>query len=297
MTMSLLPKIRISDEAARPLVNAVLEVFSPATELLGWVGDAIRVHRTRTVLRCFARTKEIAAKAGIGLKAPPTKFLAQYIENCSLEEETDRFLIEWWSRLLVDASTNYQSRHVFYVSVLKQLTAIEVELLECIVRNGAGSYKLEHTREAEFVSDFNFSHENFGLASEFKERAISKSIKGLRKALEIPGVLLLDVFVDDPKSNQRQEIHPDYSDGELANWQILQSLQLIRLGYQRFTSGGVEYRVRSAKITELGAKFYFSCHEAAFDQLMSTKIRFRRRRQSRAAYPDRKKSVRRASAK
>jgi hypothetical protein len=88
------PKLQITDKTAKPIVKAILEVFSPATELLGWAGDAIRIHRTRSVLKCFSRTKQIAAKAGLKLKAPPVKFISQYIENCSLEDDTDRELIE-----------------------------------------------------------------------------------------------------------------------------------------------------------------------------------------------------------
>lgn len=202
--MSLIPKIQVSDESVRPVVNAALEIFSPATELLGWVGDTIRIFRARTVLRCFARTKQIAAESGLKLKAPPVKFLSQFIESCSLEDEKDETLIEWWSRLLVEAGTNYHSKHVFYSNVLKQITVIELELLEALVRNGGGSYKLEHAREAEFVSDFSFAHADLVLASEFTERAIKKSIKDIRTALEIPGVLLLDVFVDDAESRQWQ---------------------------------------------------------------------------------------------
>jgi hypothetical protein len=277
--MSLIPKIQVSDETVRPVVNAALEIFSPATELLGWAGDAIRIYRARTVLRCFERTKRIAAKAGLKLKAPPVKFLSQYIENCSLEDEKDETLIEWWSRLLVEASTNFHSKHVFYSNVLKQITAIELELLEVLVRNGRGPYRLDFTREAEFVSDFNFAHSDLKLADVFTEKAIKKSMREIRNALEIPGVLLLDIFVDDADSRQWQEHHPDYPENELelANWQVLQSLQLVRLDYQRFSSGDVQYRVRSAKITQLGAEFYFSCHDARFDQSVSNKVRFKRK--------------------
>lgn len=130
--------LQISDETTKPIVKAVLEIFSPATELLGWAGDAIRVHRFQSALRCFERTKRIATKAGVILKAPPVKFLSQYIEGCSLEEEKDSDLIEWWARLLVDAGTNYHSRHVFYTNILKQVSAVEIELLEVLVRNCNG---------------------------------------------------------------------------------------------------------------------------------------------------------------
>ena len=272
-----IPKIEISGENARPIVDAIIDVFSPAAELFGWLGDSIRVHRTRTVLECFAKTKKIAAEAGIKLKAPPAKFLTQYIENCSIEDESDHDLIEWWARLLVDAGTKYDAKQVFYANVLKQLSATELELLEVAVKNGSGRYRLENVSEAEFVHDFNFPGDNIVLADKFERKQIIKSMNAIRSEFEMAGVIILDIFVDDEESRQIQATHPDYDERELSSWQILQSLQLIRLSYRRFVSGTVEYRVRLALITELGAKFYFSCHDSKLQHKWSDEAKFKRK--------------------
>jgi len=274
--MPIFPKIQLSDETAKPVVSALLEIFSPATELIGWAGDAVRIHRARSALKCFSRTKQIAAEAGLVLKAPPVKFLSQYIENCSLEDETDNELIEWWARMLVDAGIKYESKHVFYANVLKQLGTTEVELLEILVRNCTGNYLLRFVGEAQFVSDFNFPGEGLALSNKFSEILIRQSIKKIRSTFERPGVLILNIFVDDDRSRQWEEFHPDYNDDELASWQILQSLQLVRLDYRRFVTDNVEYRIRIATMTELGAEFYFSCHEIDFDKRSSGEVRFKR---------------------
>src|SRR5208282_1271237 len=198
--MPIFPKIQLSDETAKPVVSALLEIFSPATELIGWAGDAVRIHRARSALKCFSRTKQIAAEAGLVLKAPPVKFLSQYIENCSLEDETDNELIEWWARMLVDAGIKYKSKHVFYANVLKQLGTTEVELLEILVRNCTGNYLLRFVGEAQFVSDFNFPGEGLALSNKFSEILIRQSIKKIRSTFERPGVLILNIFVDDDRS-------------------------------------------------------------------------------------------------
>jgi hypothetical protein len=282
--MEIRPEIKVAAETAKaiaeviqPIMKAVSEIFSPATELLGWGGDAIRVYRARSALKCFARTKEIASKAGLQLKAPPTKFVAQFIENCSLEDESDNQLIEWWARLLVDAGTQYDTKHVFHVNVLRQVSGKELDLLEVLVRNGQGTYKLEHASEAEFKFDFNFPGDNLVLADKFGKRNVKKSIAGIKNEFSIPGLIILEIFIDDELSRQHHDVHADYDEKELSSWQMLQSLQLIRLNYRRFISGKMEYRLRTAVITELGAQFYFACHERYFSKRISNKVRYQRR--------------------
>lgn len=272
-----LPKIPLSPEAGRAIVDALLDVFSPITETFAWGGDVVRVYRTRTALKCFRRTKQIAAAAGVKLKAPPVKFLSQFIENCSLEDENDDALIDWWARLLVDAGSKYESKHVFYANVLKQVSAIELELLETLVRNGRGAYTLVQASEAEFVSDFAAAAADLKFPDKLTVKNIRAAVKLLRKEIQFPGVLLLDIFIDDKDSHQYQELHPDYTDEELANWQVLQALQLVRLSFQTFVAGTTYYRVRSATLTELGAAFYFSCHEQTYKRRISTGVRFKRK--------------------
>lgn len=270
------PKINISGTAVAPIVDAVVDIFSPATETLAFLGDTIRVHRTRTVLKCFARTKKIAEDAGLNLKVPPTKFLTQYIENASLEEEDDKTLVEWWARLLCDAGTHYDAKHVFFTSVLKQISKKELELLEVLARNGQGSYRLEHIIDAEFLFDFNAPQSDLTLATRFTDTQIKKSVASIRAKLSLPGALLLDIFIDDVASQQFQDFHPDYGDEELPSWQILHSLQLVRLGYVNVIREEVNYRVRTVVMTALGAEFYFACHDPSYPNKLSNRARFKR---------------------
>lgn len=281
--MEITPKIEIQAEAAgaikdvvQPIVKAVGEVFSPVSELLGWGGDIIRIYRERTALKCFARTKQIASKTGIRLQEPPAKFITQFIENCSLEDENDEQLIECWAQLLVDAGTAYSAKHVFHANVLKQISGRELELLEILVRNGPGSYCLEHMTEAEYLFDFNFPGDKLTLVDKFKMRDIKKSVRAIKEVFYLPGLLILEIFIDDEESRQFLEQHPDYHEEELASWQILQSLQLVRVVYRRFIANKVEYRLRLAIVTELGSQFYFACHERGFNKKYSNRVRFKR---------------------
>ena len=128
--------------------------------------------------------------------------MAQYIEKCSLEEEKDEQLIEWWGRLLVDASTNYDAKHAFYTSVLKQVSALELELLEVLVRNSPGTYPLENVVEADYVHDFGYHQDALSLSNLFTDRNIAASVKEIRRWHEGPGRMAVNIFVDDAASHQ-----------------------------------------------------------------------------------------------
>ena len=150
-----LPKIsvEVDKETVQDVVDAALEVFSPAIEPLAWLGDQIRVHRVRSSLKTLKRTQELARECGLRLKAPPAKFLAQFLEASSLEEADDKDLVERWATLLLNAADKFNSEHVFYVSVLKHLGPIELELLEVLARQ-RWRYRLALIEEAAFVYEF-----------------------------------------------------------------------------------------------------------------------------------------------
>lgn len=214
--MSKLPisaKIVLSGEVLKPLVEAVSDLFSPISEPMGWIGDLVRNQRVRSAVKCFRQAKKLADEQGVKLKAPPAKFLSQFIDSCSLEAEDDKKLIEWWARLLVDAGSDFQGKHIFYSNILKQITAPELELLECLVRNGPGSYILELATEAEFVHDFNFEASGLALPDKLTAQSAKKASASFSKAFEEPGALVLDFFVDAENSRQHQEFHPDSSGG------------------------------------------------------------------------------------
>ncbi len=274
--------IEVSDETAKTIVDAALDTFSAATELLGWLGDSIRVHRARAALRCFERTREMASNAGLKLTVPPAKFLIQYIEHCSLESEEDSNLIEWWASLLVSASSAFDGKHIYFTNALKQITRSELELLEVLVRNGRvnrlgeyGAYGIGQIVDAEIAADIRLGEGRIVLADTLDDELVAVAIESLISAYEFPGALVLDlhVFVDD---YEWRETHEDFKESEIYHWQILQSLQLVRMERLVKEVGDVEYQIRRCVITELGAEFYFACHDESVRKKTSDSFKFSR---------------------
>jgi hypothetical protein len=73
--------------------------------------------------------KKTAELEAIELKPPPTKFLAPFLEQASLEDE-DTDLHPRWAALLLSASTNYEARHLTFIDLLSRMSSQELALLE-----------------------------------------------------------------------------------------------------------------------------------------------------------------------
>jgi hypothetical protein len=116
-------KIEVPKEATSAIVEAVADLFSPATEFLGALGDKIRIYRTNAALRALEAAQSTASKAGLKLSGPPLKFLVPFLEKASLEDE-DSELSEIWGNLLVSAATEYDEQLLVCSDVLSQIGPI-----------------------------------------------------------------------------------------------------------------------------------------------------------------------------
>ena len=133
-------EVKIGKESTKQIVEMVADVFSPVTELLGALGDNIRVYRTNAVLRTFEKTRKLAEKSRIQLKAPPVKFLVPFIEEASLEEDNSE-ITDLWAKLLYSASSEYDDYHRTFIDVVGQLTPSSAKLLEKFL-NSSGTAEI-----------------------------------------------------------------------------------------------------------------------------------------------------------
>lgn len=120
-------------EGTAELTNALVEAFSPVTEVLGTIGDRVRVYRHISLLRSIKRAREIALEENLKIKEPSLKFLIPYLEDCSLEDPDNKELMEMWARLLASASSNKKAQRNIFIRVLKEISLPEAKLLEYII--------------------------------------------------------------------------------------------------------------------------------------------------------------------
>ncbi|WP_417483029.1 Abi-alpha family protein [Maricaulis sp.] len=114
--------VTVGERSVDKLIDAVVDTFSPATEVLGALGDAVRLGRVEMAARITVRAKQIADANGLRLLAPPLKFLVPYYERASLEED-DTELTELWAQLLVSSGSDPRNARPIYVDILSKMSA------------------------------------------------------------------------------------------------------------------------------------------------------------------------------
>ena len=94
----------------------------------GILSDTVRSWRVMNEMRIVKRVQEYAKKHGIKLGPVALKVLAPLLETASLEE--DATLQKMWAALLLNASAKTADVETRYIDMLKQLSAVEVKLLD-----------------------------------------------------------------------------------------------------------------------------------------------------------------------
>jgi hypothetical protein len=131
-------EVKVGERSVDKLVDAVVDAFSPASEALGLLGDAVRLARVEVAARITRRAKSIADEAGLQLQAPPLKFLVPFFERASTEDDTDDDLMAMWANLLAAAGSNYDARQMRYTSILAELSGEQARILDAVARNYGG---------------------------------------------------------------------------------------------------------------------------------------------------------------
>jgi len=122
-------KAEIPKESTGRAVDALIDIIRPFTEARGLKADVLRLQRAEVAYEIAKIAKRTAEVEAIDLKPPPTKFLAPFLEQASLEDQ-DTELHPRWAALLLSASTNYEARHLTFIDLLSRMSSHELSLLE-----------------------------------------------------------------------------------------------------------------------------------------------------------------------
>ena len=122
-------KAEVDKRSVDKLIDAVVDTFSPATELLGALGDSVRLARVEMAAHVTRRAKEIADCNGLELSAPPLKFLVPFYEKASLESDADDGIVDAWANLLASTGSGNGVEPRF-VQILSELTPSQAQLLK-----------------------------------------------------------------------------------------------------------------------------------------------------------------------
>lgn len=127
-------QIAISEKTTEKIADVLIDTFKPLQHGLGLAGDWVESKRREAqAIRTLKAAQRIAAAEGKAIEQPPPKFLIPYLNNASLEDETDEDIKEKWANLLVNAGSKPDSFSCFASSVLATISAEEVSFLNALV--------------------------------------------------------------------------------------------------------------------------------------------------------------------
>ncbi len=269
-------EIPVTPDDSKRVVDALVDLFSPVTEVMGTLGDQVRLYRIRSVLRVLNETKALAEAAGLKLKRPPLRFLAPFLEEASLNDDNDSKddeLVSLWANLLLQASEDDGRAKRLMVDVLSRLTARDAQNLEMIVRNSrTDAYSINQLVDVAFQFE---RTDVIGILGEIqKTMEEDEALEKIVAEFEGHGITVISAgfyaFGEDNVYDVAlpNEFFPDEDDLSLH---ALAALGLIK--FPVVLGGphkGGELNIILAIVTALGADFFLSTHDPSLRKAGST---------------------------
>lgn len=121
----------IGKESARQVLGFVSDILRPpAKELGGLLAHEIKFLRFKRQIQIFQKAKIFIDTLGVNTQKIPTKFLANFLDFCSWEE--DENMRERWALLLANCATEGESSDIYmaFPRILNELSPLDAKYLD-----------------------------------------------------------------------------------------------------------------------------------------------------------------------
>ena len=255
----------IEGRSVDKLIDAVVDTFSPATELAGLLGDTVRLARVEVAAQITRKAKIIAQKYNLELVAPPIKFLAPFYEKSSLEEDVT--LQDKWAELLVSASSAQNVNYNRYISIISELSSEHLLALDGIIGKCNSYRDLEFIEDFIFDSSFPFAVENIkSIGKKYSDK--DDVIETIKRDYDKDGALIVHIALSSPDSEHFFDFNGDkYKESDELIYESLCSQGLL----ERVDTGFVathyfDIFLKYYVVTALGVDFYRATHSYPADE-------------------------------
>ena len=143
-------ELEASQEEVKSFFDSIIPNF--VRDAGGIISDNVRFWRWQNQVNIVKKVKEKIEESGLSKKQIPLKVLVPILENSSLEEDDN--LQEKWANMLANAISGKKTINPNFVSILSELSPLEVSLLDQI-HNEANQVK-----EYEERKNLQFGREN-----------------------------------------------------------------------------------------------------------------------------------------
>lgn len=134
-------------EGTSRLVNAICDLGSPFSEGAGLLGDMVRTYRQERAVAALVRVKSIADAQSAKLTPPSPKFMFDWLEAVSLEEDDE--LVEMWANLFVANAVSDRRAHYLFKRILREISSHEAAILKRLVAMGQSQINYRYADDAE----------------------------------------------------------------------------------------------------------------------------------------------------
>lgn len=147
--------IHVSEETTGKLSDGILDLFSPLIHGMGIIGDHLRFHREKVVIKAGERVKELI-RPEEEIKPVPPKLFVPWLEGVSLEDLDDDTMIDAWASVLARASVDFNPQMPSYLRVLEQMMPAHADLLKDVVlKNGIKGDDMTSDLSQSAIADLN----------------------------------------------------------------------------------------------------------------------------------------------
>ena len=265
-------KAEIPKESTGRLIDALVDIIRPFTEARGLKADILRLQRVEVAHEIAKMAKRTAELEEIELKPPPTKFLAPFLEQASLEDE-DTELHARWAALLLSASTNYEARHLTFIDLLSRMSSQELAVLEEVCADDSlfpltmypdGHIQQNHRAAEKGSYLFNIRDSTKDKVRQLFPEFISTTKLTYGRVMHVTIGGLADM----------QDLYTDFGGPMSQKYASLEILERERLvEFSRVRGRGAAAEVAYFSVTNLGVDFVRDCSPRGRDAVRNEKAK------------------------
>lgn len=237
---------------------ALRDAISFFSEPMGFIGDQIHHKRVTNAINALLDAKNICEKNNIKIKPVPNKFLIDWVEGAS--KENDESLSAMWAKLLASASEDDEWARISYTDTLRKLNKKDAEILKHLALDTSPDYSvhynhLKNTRKFESKIESIITR----LASEGKIKNLSELMQACDGIALQFNIILISFKVGESIPTHTKYYQENHRSISILEQERLISIEQDIIFKSPFTSEPISISI--FELTKYGFDFIWACEE------------------------------------